>query len=199
MGNNWDGKILLEHFLFSPQTSQHKTFHLPSPLLTRADQPTRRLYLSGFTTTAANGSVLYLADSLCKSNPSVSPPPPPPPASYGLDEIQTLCGSILKWPNSVSRRAKWKVVKSFEALLHYNSSKHIQLGPKFREDIKALLHVSSEDDNNWAPLKLLRRSTIKGPRGTTPHTSYWLLMACAHQTQPVWDLLYLLKDALHGL
>lgn len=67
--------------------------------------------------------------------------------SYGPDEIQTLCGSKLKWPNSVSGRAKWKVVKSFEPLLHYDSSKHIQLGPKFREDIKAPLHVTLEDDN----------------------------------------------------
>lgn len=90
--------------------------------------------------------------------------PPSPLHSYGLDEIQTLCGSILKWPNSVSRRAKWKVVKSFEPLLHYNSSKHIQLGPKFREDIKAPSHVTLEDDNSRAPLKLLRQSTIKGPR-----------------------------------
>lgn len=105
--------------------------------------------------------------------------------SYGLDEIQTLCGSILKWPNSVSRRAKWKVVKSFEPLLHYNSSKHIQLGPKFREDIKAPLHVTLEDDNSRAPLKLLRQSTIKGRRGRTPRTSYWLLMACVCQTQPI--------------
>lgn len=105
--------------------------------------------------------------------------------SYGLDGIQTLCGSILKWPNSVSRRAKWKVVKSFEPLLHYNSSKHIQLGPKFREDIKAPLHVTLEDDNSRAPLKLLRQSTIKGPRGRTPCTSYWLLMACVCQRQPI--------------
>lgn len=118
--------------------------------------------------------------------------PPSPLASYGLDEIQTLCGSILKWPNSVSRRAKWKVVKSFEPLLHYNSSKHIQLGPKFREDIKALLHVTLEDDNSWAPLKLLRKSTIKGPKGRTPHTSYWLLMGWVYQTQPIWQSLYLL-------
>ena len=109
--------------------------------------------------------------------------PPFPLSSYGLDEIQTLCGSILKWPNSVSRRAKWKVVKSFEPLLHYNSSKHIQLGPKFREDIKAPLHVTLEDDNSRAPLKLLRQSTIKGPRGRTPRTSYWLLMACVCQRQ----------------
>lgn len=118
--------------------------------------------------------------------------PPSPLASYGLDEIQTLCGSILKWPNSVSRRAKWKVVKSFEPLLHYNSSKHIQLGPKFREDIKALLHVTLEDDNSWAPLKLLRKSTIKGPKWRTPHTSYWLLMGWVYQTQPIWQSLYLL-------
>lgn len=111
--------------------------------------------------------------------------PPFPLPSYGLDEIQTLCGSILKWPNSVSRRAKWKVVKSFEPLLHYNSSKHIQLGPKFREDIKAPLHVTLEDDNSRAPLKLLRQSTIKGPRGRTPRTSYWLLMACVCQRQPI--------------
>lgn len=111
--------------------------------------------------------------------------PPFPFPSYGLDEIQTLCGSILKWPNSVSRRAKWKVVKSFEPLLHYNSSKHIQLGPKFREDIKAPLHVTLEDDNSRAPLKLLRQSTIKGPRGRTPRTSYWLLMACVCQRQPI--------------
>ncbi len=118
--------------------------------------------------------------------------PPFPIPSYGLDEIQTLCGSILKWPNSVSRRAKWKVVKSFEPLLHYNSSKHIQLGPKFREDIKAPLHVTLEDDNSRAPLKLLRQSTIKGPRGRTPRTSYWLLMACVCQTQPIWQSLYIL-------
>lgn len=123
---------------------------------------------------------------------SLSTHPPFPLASYGLDEIQTLCGSILKWPNSASRRAKWKVVKSFEPLLHYNSSKHIQLGPKFREDIKALLHVSLEDDNNWAPLKLLRPSTIKEPRGRTPCTSYWLLMVCVCPTQPVWQSLYLI-------
>lgn len=111
--------------------------------------------------------------------------PPFPLPSYGLDEIQTLCGSILKWPNSVSRRAKWKVVKSFEPLLHYKCSKHIQLGPKFREDIKAPLHVTLEDDNSRAPLKLLRQSTIKGPRGRTPRTSYWLLMACVCQRQPI--------------
>ena len=111
--------------------------------------------------------------------------PPFPLPSYGLDEIQTLCGSILKWPNSVSRRAKWKVVKSFEPLLHYNSSKHIQLGPKFREDIKAPLHVTLENDNSRAPLKLLRQSTIKGPRGRTPRTSYWLLMACVCHRQPI--------------
>lgn len=104
--------------------------------------------------------------------------------SYGPDEIQTLCGSKLKWPNSVSGRAKWKVVKSFEPLLHYDSSKHIQLGPKFREDIKAPLHVTLADDNRQAPLKLLRQSTIKGPRGRTPRTSYWLLMACVCHRQP---------------
>lgn len=116
-------------------------------LSTCAYQPTSQLYLSGFTTTAANGLVLYHIDSPVKPTP-LSTHPPSPLASYGLDEIQTLCGSILKWPNSVSRRAKWKVVKSFEPLLHYNSSKHIQLGPKFREDIKALLHVTLEDDNS---------------------------------------------------
>lgn len=104
--------------------------------------------------------------------------------SYGPDEIQTLCGSKLKWPNSVSGRAKWKVVKSFEPLLHYDSSKHIQLGPKFREDIKAPLHVTLEDDNRRAPLKLLRQSTIKGPIGRTPRTSYWLLMACVCHRRP---------------
>ena len=112
--------------------------------------------------------------------------------SYGHDEIQTLCGSILKWPNSVSRRAKWKAVKSFEPLLHYNSSKHIQLGPKFMEDIKAPLHVTLEDDNSRAPLKLLRQSTIKGPRGRTPCTSYWLLMACVCHRQPIWQSLHVL-------
>lgn len=72
----------------------------------------------------------------------LSKPPTSLLHSYGLDEIQTLCGSILKWPNSVCRGAKWKVVKSFEPLLHYSSSKHTQLGPKFREDIKASLHVT---------------------------------------------------------
>lgn len=113
----------------------------------------------------------------------LSKPPTSPLHSYGLDEIQTLCGSILKWPNSVCRGAKWKVVKSFEPLLHYSSSKHIQLGPKFSEDIKAPSHVSLEDDNRWAPLKLLRQSTIKGPRGRTPCPSDWLLMACVCRRQ----------------
>lgn len=153
-----------------------------SALSTCANQPASQLYLSGFTTTAANGSALYHIDSPCKAVP-LSTHPPFPLSSYGLDEIQTQCGSILKWPNNVSRRAKWKVVKSFEPLLHYNSSKHIQLGPKFREDIKAPLHVTLEDDNSRAPLKLLRQSTIKGPRGRTPRTSYWLLMACVCQRQ----------------
>lgn len=132
----------------------------------------------------------YHIDSPCKASPPVKPTFPL--HSYGLDEIQTRCGSILKSPNSVSRRAKWKVVKSFEPLLHYNSSKHIQLGPKFREDIKAPLHVTVEDDNSQAPLKLLRQSTIKGPRGRTPRTSYWLLMACVCQRQPIFQSLYLL-------
>lgn len=108
----------------------------------------------------------------------LSKPPTSPLHSYGPDEIQTLCGSILKWPNSVCRGAKWKVVKSFEPLLHYSNSKHIQLGPKFREDIKAPSHVTLEDDNRWAPLKLLRQSSIKGPRGKTPCPTDWLLMAC---------------------
>lgn len=112
----------------------------------------------------------------------MSKPPTSPLHSYGLDEIQILCGSILKWPNNVCRGAKWKVVKSFEPLLHYSSSKHIQLGPKFREDIKAPSHVTLEDDNRWAPLKLLRQSTIKGPRGRTPCPSDWLLMACVSET-----------------
>lgn len=115
----------------------------------------------------------------------LSKPPASPLRSYGLDEIQTLRGSILKWPNSVCRGAKWKVVKSFEPLLHYSSSKHIQLGPKFREDIKAPSHVTLEDDNRWAPLKLLRQSTIKGPRGRTPCPSDWLLMACVCRRQPI--------------
>lgn len=111
--------------------------------------------------------------------------PTSPLHSYGLDEIQTLCGSMLKWPNSVCRGAKWKVVKSFEPLLHYSSSKHIQLGPKFREDIKAASHVTLEDDNRWAPLKLLRQSTIKGPRRRTPCPTDWLLMAYVHRRQPI--------------
>lgn len=155
-----------------------------------ANRPTNHLYLPGLTTTASNGSILYHIDCPCKTSPPVNPPTLPL-HSYGLDEIQALCGSILKWPNSVSRRAKWKVVKSFEPLLHYNSSKHIQLGPNFREDIKAPLHVTLEDDNSRAPLKLLRQSTIKGPRGRTPRTSYWLLMACVCQTQPTCQSLYL--------
>lgn len=113
----------------------------------------------------------------------LSKPPSSPLHSYGLDEIQTLCGSILKWPNNVCRGAKWKVVKSFEPLLHYSSSKHIQLGPKFREDIKAPSHVTLEDDNRRTPLKLLRQSTIKGPRGRTPCPSYWLLMVCVCHRQ----------------
>lgn len=117
---------------------------------------------------------------------------PPSPSTQKALMRSRLCGSILKWPNSVSRRAKWKVVKSFEPLLHYNSSKHIQLGPKFREDIKAPLHVTLEDDNSRTPLKLLRQSTIKGPRGRTPRTSYWLLMACVCQRQPICQSLYLL-------
>lgn len=139
----------------------------------------------------ANGLALYHIDSLCTAAP---PPTPPyllkhthttyPTFTHGPDEIQTLNGSKLKWPNSVSGRAKWKVVKSFEPLLHYDSSKHIQLGPKFREDIKAPLHVTLEDDNRQAPLKLLRQSTIKGPRGRTPRTSYWLLMACVCHRRP---------------
>lgn len=145
----------------------------------------------------ANGLALYHIDSPCKASPlsthpsTPQPPPPSPFHSCGLDEIQTLCGSKLKWPNSVSGRAKWKVVKSFEPLLHYDSSKHIQLGPKFREDIKAPLHVTLEDDNSRAPLKLLRQSTIKGPRGRTPRTSYWLLMACVCQRQPMCQSLYI--------
>lgn len=111
--------------------------------------------------------------------------PPFPFPSYGPDENQTRCGSILKWPNGVSRRAIWKVVKSFEPLLHYNSSKHIQLGPKFREDIKAMLHVTLVGYNSRAPLKLLRQSTIKGPRGRTPRTSCWLLMpVCVRVGRP---------------
>lgn len=158
--------------------------------LSLANQPTRHLYLPSFTTAAANGSILYTL--ILPVKPTPCQPIHLPLHSYGLDEIQTLCGSILKWPNSISRRAKWKVVKSFEPLLHYNSSKHIQLGPKFREDIKAPLHVTLEDDNSWAPLKLLRQSTIKGPRGRTPCTSYWLLMACVCQRQPICQLLYLL-------
>lgn len=129
---------------------------------------------------------LYFITLILPVKPApLSTHPPFPLPSYGLDEIQTRRGSILKWPNSVSRRAKWKVVKSFEPLLHYNSSKHIQLGPKFRQDIKAPLHVTLEDDNSRAPLKLLRQSTIKGPRGRTPRTSYWLLMACVCQRQPI--------------
>lgn len=101
----------------------------------------------------------------------LSTQPPLPLPSYGIDEIQTLCRSILKWPNSVSRRAKWKVVKSFEPLLHYNSSKHIQLGPKFREDIKAPLHVTLEYDNSRAPVKLLKvkdSPQSKGPKEGLP-------------------------------
>lgn len=115
----------------------------------------------------------------------LSKPPTSPLHSYGLDEIQTLCGSILNWPYSVCGGAKWKVVKSFEPLLRYSSSKHIQVGLKFREDIKAPSHVTLEDDNRRAPLKLLRQSTIKGPRGSTPRPSYWLLMACVCQRQPI--------------
>lgn len=126
-----------------------------------------------------------------QSQPPLSTHPPSPSTQKALMRSR-LCGSILKWPNSVSRRAKWKVVKSFEPLLHYNSSKHIQLGPKFREDIKAPLHVTLEDDNSRTPLKLLRQSTIKGPRGRTPRTSYWLLMACVCQRQPICQSLYLL-------
>lgn len=114
--------------------------------LSLANQPTRHLYLPSFTTAAANGSILYTL--ILPVKPTPCQPTHLPLHSYGLDEIQTLCGSILKWPNSISRRAKWKVVKSFEPLLHYNSSKHIQLGPKFREDIKAPLHVTLEDDNS---------------------------------------------------
>lgn len=111
-------------------------------------------------------------------NPAwLSTHPPFPLPSHGPDEIQTLCGSILKWPNRASRRAKWKVVKSFEPLLHYNSPKHIQLGLKFREDIKAPLHVTLEDDNNWAPLKLLRRSTIKEPKSSQRKDSLHFLLA----------------------
>lgn len=137
--------------------------------------------------------ILPVKPAPLSTHPSTPPPQPLPPPfhSCGLDEIQTLCGSKLKWPNSVSGRAKWKVVKSFEPLLHYDSSKHIQLGPKFREDIKAPLHVTLEDDNSRVPLKLLRQSTIKGPRGRTPRTSYWLLMACVCQRQPMCQSLYI--------
>lgn len=109
--------------------------------------------------------------------------PPFPLPSYGLDEIQTLCGSILKWLNSVSRRAKWKVVKSFEPLLHYNSSKHIQLGPKFREDIKAPLHVTLEDDNSRAPLKTTK--TVHNQRAQRKDSPHFLLAAngqCVSET-----------------
>lgn len=47
-------------------------------LSTRANHPTSQLYLSGFTTTTANGSVLYHIDSPCKASPPVNPPTFPP-------------------------------------------------------------------------------------------------------------------------
>lgn len=103
-------------------------------------------------------SLIFTGDGSFLTSLSLSALPSLLPRPIWFWWVPDPYGRILNEANSGSRKGKWKVVKSFEPLSHYNRPKHIQLAKVHWRHKSGLSCVTSEDDNSQAPLKLLRHS-----------------------------------------